>query len=62
MSDASWAVITPLLPPPGQARGRWRDHRHVLEGIMFKFRTGLLRSAALMAVNHLGMCRRMAVL
>lgn len=41
ISDAAWAVIAPLLPPAGQARGRWRDHRQVLEGIVFKFRTGL---------------------
>ncbi len=31
----------PLLLPAGRARGRWRDHRQVLEGIVFKFRTGL---------------------
>lgn len=41
ISDAAWAVIAPLLPPAGKARGRWRDHRQVLEGIVFKFRTGL---------------------
>ncbi|MER5218646.1 hypothetical protein ABT063_51390 [Streptomyces sp. NPDC002838] len=33
-------MIKPLLPPAGRARGRWRDHRQVLEGIVFKFRTG----------------------
>ncbi|BAG16916.1 putative transposase [Streptomyces griseus subsp. griseus NBRC 13350] len=41
ISDAAWAVMVPLLPPAGRARGRWRDHRQVLEGIVFKFRTGL---------------------
>uniref|UniRef100_UPI00167D5A2A IS5 family transposase n=1 Tax=Streptomyces griseosporeus TaxID=1910 RepID=UPI00167D5A2A len=41
MSDVTWAVIEPLLPPAGRARGRWRDHRQVLEGIVFKFRTGV---------------------
>ncbi|MFE7550982.1 transposase [Streptomyces gardneri] len=40
-SDAAWAVMEPLLPPVGRARGRWRDHRQVLEGIVFQFRTGL---------------------
>ncbi|MFD7974245.1 transposase [Streptomyces sp. NPDC059071] len=40
--DAAWAVIEPLLPPAGRTRGRWRDHRQVLRGIVFKFRTGLL--------------------
>lgn len=41
ISDPTWAVVEPLLPSGGRARGRWRDHRHVLEGIVFKFRTGL---------------------
>ncbi len=41
LSDAAWAVIAPLLPPVGRARGRWRNHRQVLEGIVFKFRTGV---------------------
>jgi len=41
ISDAAWAVIGPLLPAAGRARGRWRDHRQVLEGIVFKFRTGV---------------------
>ncbi|WP_456302375.1 IS5 family transposase [Streptomyces albogriseolus] len=41
ITDAAWAVIEPLLPPAGRARGRWRDHRQVLEGIVFKFRTGV---------------------
>ncbi|QWA25796.1 transposase [Streptomyces sp. JCM17656] len=35
-------MIAPLLPPAGRARGRWRDHRQVLEGIVFTFRTGVL--------------------
>ncbi|WP_418962822.1 transposase [Streptomyces lavendofoliae] len=41
ISDAAWAVIAPLFPSAGRARGRWRDHRQVLEGIVFTFRTGL---------------------
>jgi transposase len=41
LSDAAWAVIKSLLPPAGRARGRWRDHRQVLEGFVFKFRTGV---------------------
>jgi hypothetical protein len=40
ISDAAWSVIEPLLPPAGRARGRWRNRRQVLEGIVFKFRTG----------------------
>ncbi|MFJ4950828.1 transposase [Streptomyces sp. NPDC088760] len=33
--------MEPLLPPAGRARGRWRAHRQVLEGIVFEFRTGV---------------------
>ncbi|MFJ8015044.1 transposase [Streptomyces sp. NPDC096339] len=36
-SDAAWAVIAALLPPVGQACGRSRDHRQVLEDIVLKF-------------------------
>ncbi|MEU6447446.1 transposase [Streptomyces sp. NPDC046979] len=41
--DAAWSVIEPLLPPAAGARGRWREDRRVLEGIVLKFRTGLPR-------------------
>lgn len=33
-------MIAPLLPEPGGARGRWRDHRQVINGILWKLRTG----------------------
>ncbi len=39
-------MIEPLLPPAGRARGRWRDHRQVLEGIVFKFHTGVPEGSA----------------
>jgi transposase len=35
LSEAAWARIEPLMP---QAEGRtrpWRDHRQVVEGIVF---------------------------
>jgi len=38
---AAWARIEPLMP---QAEGRsrpWRDHRQVVEGIVFRYRTGV---------------------
>jgi transposase len=41
LSEAAWARIEPLMP---QAEGRsrpWRDHRQVVEGIVFRFRTGV---------------------
>jgi transposase len=40
LTDASWAVIEPLLPEAGKRSGRWRDHRQVIDGILWKTRTG----------------------
>ncbi|WKU02055.1 IS5 family transposase [Micromonospora soli] len=40
LTDGAWAVIAPLLPEPGSSRGRWRDHRQVINGILWKLRTG----------------------
>jgi transposase len=34
------ARIEPLLPAPGRRSGRWRDHRQVVNGILWKLRTG----------------------
>jgi transposase len=40
VSEDFWAVVEPLLPPGG-GRGRpWADHRRVLEGICWRYRTG----------------------
>ena len=41
LSDAHWARIEPLMPV---VRGRsrpFRDHRQVVEGIIYRFRTGV---------------------
>ena len=36
-----WAVIEPLLPcTDGKGGGRYHDHRPIVEGIAYKFRTG----------------------
>ena len=41
ISDATWAVIEPLLPSTaGRRGGHYRDHRPIVEGIAYKFRTG----------------------
>ena len=41
ISDEFWAVVEPLLPVYGGRRGRpWNDHRTVLEGICWRYRTG----------------------
>jgi transposase len=40
-SDELWAVIKPVLPSGAGRRGRpWNDHRRVLDGIAWRFRTG----------------------
>ncbi|WSR61133.1 IS5 family transposase [Streptomyces sp. NBC_01198] len=40
-SDAQWGRIEPLLPDRTPRRGgRWRDHREVIDAIVFKFQTG----------------------
>ena len=39
-TDEAWTRIAPLLPKNGQRGGRWRDHRKVVNGILWKLRTG----------------------
>ena len=39
LTDESWAVIASLLPAQGRG-GRWSDHRKVVDGILWKLRTG----------------------
>ncbi len=40
ITDEAWKRIAPLLPGNGRPGGRWRDHREVLNGILWKLRTG----------------------
>lgn len=40
-SDAAWARIEPLMPVASRKGGRpFQDHRRVVEGIVWRFRTG----------------------
>lgn len=39
LTDKAWGRIEPLLPVSGRG-GQWRDHRQVLNGILWKLRTG----------------------
>ena len=39
LTDKAWERIAPLLPANGKGR-RWRDHRQVVNGILWKLRTG----------------------
>ncbi|WP_435866438.1 IS5 family transposase [Streptosporangium sandarakinum] len=40
LTDDAWARIAPLLPANPERGGRRRDHRQVLNGIVWKIRTG----------------------
>ena len=41
ISDEFWEIVEPLLPSSAGRRGRpWADHRQVLEGICWRYRTG----------------------
>jgi len=39
LTDKAWTRIEPLLPSSGRG-GQWRDHRQVINAILFKLRTG----------------------
>lgn len=42
LTDEQWALLSPLLPPQRPATGRpRRDHRQVLDGIIYRYRTGI---------------------
>ena len=42
ITDEEWERLAPLLPAMTPQRGgRWRDHRQVLNGILFRVRTGV---------------------
>jgi transposase len=43
LTDKAWAVIEPMLPRSDGRNGRWRDHRQVINGILWKLRTGAPR-------------------
>lgn len=42
LTDSQWSVIEPLLPCSDGVRGRpFRDHRQVMEGIIYRYRCGI---------------------
>ena len=42
LEDEQWALIEPLLPPQRPRTGRpMRDHRQVVEGVIYRYRCGL---------------------
>jgi transposase len=40
LTDAAWAQIAPLLPIARRRGKQWSDHRRVINGILWKIRTG----------------------
>ena len=40
LTDRAWAQLAPLLPGNQRRGGRWCDHRRVINGILWKLRTG----------------------
>ena len=41
LTDAEWERLAPLLPADPPRGGRWKDHRTVISGILFRERTGV---------------------
>lgn len=41
LMNCEWSLPEPHLPPSAGRGGRWRDHRTVINGIMFRVRTGV---------------------
>ncbi|WP_327092548.1 IS5 family transposase [Nonomuraea sp. NBC_01738] len=41
LTNAEWARLVPLLPVGGMRDGRWNDHRMVINGVLYRARTGL---------------------
>jgi transposase len=42
LTDGQWARIEPLMPSSNGQRGRpFREHRQVVEGIVYRLRTGI---------------------
>lgn len=39
LTDRAWQQLAPLLPQQGRG-GQWADHRTVINGILWKLRTG----------------------
>jgi len=40
ITDTAWERISPLLPENGSRGKQWRDHRRVVNGILWRLRTG----------------------
>ncbi|WTS92777.1 transposase [Streptomyces sp. NBC_00096] len=41
LTNAQWDRIAPLLSETGGPGGRWADHRTVVDGVLYRTRTGI---------------------
>ncbi len=41
LTHGEWVRLEPHLPATGRRGGRWNDHRTVINGILFRVRTGI---------------------
>ncbi|WP_307666359.1 IS5 family transposase [Streptomyces sp. V2I9] len=41
LTNREWSLLEPHLPPLGGRGGRWNDHRTVVNGMLFRIRTGV---------------------
>ncbi|MGO4636781.1 IS5 family transposase [Streptomyces sp. 2RAF24] len=41
LTNREWSLLEPHLPPSGGRGGQWCDHRTVINGILFRVRTGV---------------------
>ncbi|MET8312429.1 IS5 family transposase [Micromonospora sp. NPDC005173] len=41
LTNDEWARLARHLPKPGRRGGRWGDHRRMINGILFRIRTGV---------------------
>ncbi len=40
LTDEAWDRLRPFLPVSNGRCGRWRDHRQVIDGILYRVWTG----------------------
>lgn len=41
LRNAEWGRLEPLLPRGGTRGGRWSEHRKIINGVLFRARTGV---------------------
>jgi transposase len=40
LSDSQWGLLAPFFPNNGHRGGQWKDHRTILNGILWRLNTG----------------------